>query len=192
MIARRTAGRRRGGATVVEAALVMSVFLLFLFGIFEYCRFLLMMHVATNAARDAARYAVVNVGRPSTFDATAFNDGVATYPSVTEYAVQKLASNDKMIVHASPTSYRNATGSVIGTAECKIEVFPCDPTQLAATPPAVAPKPGYPATVSWNSAAFGERIAVRITGTYRPALPSLLMMSASIPFEATVTMGSEG
>lgn len=191
MIARRTAARR-GGAAVVEVALVMSVFLLFLFGIFEYCRFLLMMHVATNAARDGARYAVVNVGRPNNFDKRAFSDGVSTYVSVTQYTVERLASNDKMIQSATPTSYQNTGGGTAGTAMCKIEVFPCDPAKLALTPPQVAAKPGYPTTVYWNSASFGERIAVRITGKYKPALPSFLMMPTEIDFDATVTMGSEG
>ena len=51
---------RRRGMTVVESALVLSVFLLLLFGIFEYRRFLLVLHVTNNAARRCSLR-----GRPS-------------------------------------------------------------------------------------------------------------------------------
>jgi Flp pilus assembly protein TadG len=50
----------RRGATAVETAAVVSVFLLFLFGIFEYCRLIYVRQVVENAAREGARYAIVN------------------------------------------------------------------------------------------------------------------------------------
>ena len=56
----RRANRRRG-MTLVESTLVLMVFLMLLFGIFEYCRFLMVLHITNNAARDGARYAVVNL-----------------------------------------------------------------------------------------------------------------------------------
>jgi Flp pilus assembly protein TadG len=52
--------RRRRAATVVEMALVSSIALLFLIGIFEYGRLFLMKQTLENAAREGARYAVVN------------------------------------------------------------------------------------------------------------------------------------
>jgi Flp pilus assembly protein TadG len=52
--------RRRSGALSVETAVVLTVFLLFLFGILEYCRFTFVRQVVQNAAREGARYAVVN------------------------------------------------------------------------------------------------------------------------------------
>jgi Flp pilus assembly protein TadG len=163
--------RRRGGATVVEAALVMSVFLMFLFGIFEYCRYLLMLQVTTNAARDGARYAVVNVDKPSTFDETDYIDGTRTYVSIKSFVNTKMA---------------NVTRQIDGYT---VSVFPCDMAQLLLTPPVVAPKAGY---TRWNEAQFSDRIAVRITGTYTPFLPNLLQMNSSIPVNIAVTMSSEG
>jgi Flp pilus assembly protein TadG len=53
---------RRRGATAVETAAVISVALLFIFGILEYARLLYFYHVADNAAREGARYAVVHTG----------------------------------------------------------------------------------------------------------------------------------
>jgi len=50
---------RRGAATV-ELAFVAVIFLLFMFGILEYGRFIFYRQVFFNAAREGARYAVVN------------------------------------------------------------------------------------------------------------------------------------
>lgn len=63
---RKTTFRRRRGMAVVEFAIVASVTLLFLFGIFEYARFVFFMQVVSNAAREGARYAVVHTGDGTT------------------------------------------------------------------------------------------------------------------------------
>ena len=49
-------GRRRG-AVVVEAALVLPMVLLLFIGVMEYGRWLMTMHLASNAAREGAEYA---------------------------------------------------------------------------------------------------------------------------------------
>lgn len=56
----RQKANRRTGATILEAAVVLPVFLLFVIGIFEYGRFLMVRNVMDNAAREGARYAVVH------------------------------------------------------------------------------------------------------------------------------------
>jgi Flp pilus assembly protein TadG len=166
MIRTTQTNRRRAGATTVEVAVVLSVFLMFLFGVFEYCRYLLMLHVTTNAARDAARYAVVNVDKGSTFNTTNAADGSL---SILGFVDQRMAAVSQMFNNYQRT------------------VFACDMTQLNAATPVVAVKPG-----AWNEAQFGERIAVRITGDYKTALPNLLLMTNTIPVNVVVTMGSEG
>jgi Flp pilus assembly protein TadG len=50
----------------VESAFVISAFIMFLFGIFEYGRFLMLKNVLDQAARTGARYAVVNTNTMST------------------------------------------------------------------------------------------------------------------------------
>ena len=57
-----SSNRRRSGATSVEFAFVAILLFMLLFGIFEYGRFLFVYHMTTNAARDAARFAVVRTG----------------------------------------------------------------------------------------------------------------------------------
>ena len=51
---------RRSGAAAVETALVMLPFLVFVFGVFEYGRLLMVWNVVDNAARTGCRYALVN------------------------------------------------------------------------------------------------------------------------------------
>lgn len=50
--------RNERGATIVEAALVIPILLLFIIGILEFGRAYNEYQVLTNAAREAARYAV--------------------------------------------------------------------------------------------------------------------------------------
>lgn len=61
-----TRRRSRRAAALVEFAFIAVVLVLILFGILEYGRFLFMMQVATNAAREGARYAVVHTGDGTT------------------------------------------------------------------------------------------------------------------------------
>ncbi|MFQ3651203.1 MAG: TadE/TadG family type IV pilus assembly protein [Gemmataceae bacterium] len=68
---RRQPTRRRTAATVVEAAFVLSICLLFLFGILEYGRFVMTLQVMENAAREGARFAVVNTNEATTADVIA-------------------------------------------------------------------------------------------------------------------------
>ena len=166
--------RRRAGAVFVEAAFVLVIFLMLIFGIFEYCRYIFVMQVATNATRDAARYAVVNTDKPNNFDTTAYTDGSGVqYLSIRQYCTNLMGGAEQ-----------NITGFTV-------TVFPCDPTQLAQVPPVVTTKT-TPAPIYWNTASFTERIAVRITGTYSPILPSFLQMPSNFAFSVVSICGSEG
>jgi Flp pilus assembly protein TadG len=51
---------------VVEVTLILIVCLMLLFGILEYGRYLYALHVASNAAREGARYAVANTATATT------------------------------------------------------------------------------------------------------------------------------
>lgn len=56
----RRQSRRRPAATMVETAVVIAIFLLLLFGLFEYGRFIMTRQLMQNAAREGARWAVVH------------------------------------------------------------------------------------------------------------------------------------
>ena len=57
MSPRRKGTKRRRGAVLVEAAVVLPLLLLFILGIMEYGRYLMTMHIFQNAAREGAAYA---------------------------------------------------------------------------------------------------------------------------------------
>lgn len=61
---------RRRGATIVEAAMVISICLLFMFGLFEYGRYVMTLQALENAAREGARYAVAHTNDATTTDVT--------------------------------------------------------------------------------------------------------------------------
>ncbi len=169
---------------------MLSVFLMLLFGMFEYCRFLMVLHVTNNAARDGARYAVVNADKPSDFDRNDYTDATGrVYESVQKYTTARMGGVQK-----------NVEGF-------RVAAYAVDQAGLALTPPVIRPKakstapPGtYPDpfnssdanAVPWNTAAFTEKIAVTVDGNYRPFLPTLLFMPTLIPVKTTAIMGSEG
>lgn len=190
MLASRFRRTRRRGLTVVEATLVMSVFLLLLFGMFEYCRFLLVLHVTNNAAREGARYAVANVSdKPDDFDYNDFTDGSGKrFDNIQKYTTARMGG----------IQTRNIGGY-------RVACYAVDPAGLALDPPVVLPKAKTGATatpdpfnntdpnrVPWRSAPFPQKIAVTIDGTYRPILPTFLMMPSTISVRTTALMGSEG
>ncbi|HEX4610631.1 MAG TPA: TadE/TadG family type IV pilus assembly protein [Urbifossiella sp.] len=188
-LTRRSAVRRKG-STLVESALVIAIFLLFLFGIFEYCRFLMVLHVTNNAARDTARYASVNVNCPTSQVAT-------MQTTIQAYATARMAGVD-----------RNIQGY-------QVAVYSCDPSGFSTSPPTVVAKSSPTGTTvnpfqaynastnplaAWNAAAFTDRIAVTIKGTYRPIAPlsinigrlQLSIIPDNIPINVTAVSGSEG
>jgi Flp pilus assembly protein TadG len=69
-LARRNKQRPRScrGAAIVETALILSIALVFLFGVFEFGRVLMMRQLLDNAAREGARLAVVGTDRLTTQD----------------------------------------------------------------------------------------------------------------------------
>ncbi len=50
----------RSAAALVETAAIVVVFLMLLFGVFEYCRLVFVQQLVENAAREGARFAIVN------------------------------------------------------------------------------------------------------------------------------------
>lgn len=172
---------RRRGMTIVESTLVLSVFLMLLFGIFEYCRFLLVLHITNNAARDGARYAAVRVNcDPAQVSVVKQN--------ILDYTTARMGGVNKQI------------------AGYEVAVYAVDQAGLDLTPPVIRAKttdtggsPTYPDpfstdltyAVNWNVVSFTERVAVTIRGTYKPLLPSFLLMPSSIPINVTAMMAGE-
>jgi hypothetical protein len=205
------ARRRRGGTVIPEVALLMAIFLMFLFGILEYSRYLFVLHILTNGARDGARFASVNVTNESLTSTVITNetllpDRVTPYNSSTRPAFKVQEISD----YVADRTGRTKTGATVtwegvlgmiaprtngGVIE-KVQVYPVDTaglyTATASEKPTFIPKAQSAGSRAWNNAAFSERIAVRITGIYTPILPSFLMMGGIASVEIVMVIGSEG
>jgi len=157
---------RRGGATIVEAALVISILFLFMFGIFEYGRFLLVSQLMANAARDGARYASVNTDKAANF--LTVDDAASGAVNITTYVRGES---------------KGGAGWLQGFA---VNAYPCDTSTaglMNPITPVVTPLAGI---VSWNdfnrysqvSNQLDRRLAVEITGNYVPVLPAVWLPGA--------------
>jgi Flp pilus assembly protein TadG len=60
MVIRKLSKSQRKGAVMVETAIVLSLFLSLIFGIFEFSRVLMVRNLLDNAAREGCRYAIAN------------------------------------------------------------------------------------------------------------------------------------
>jgi Flp pilus assembly protein TadG len=175
MILHKSNRQRRRGAAVVEMAIVCILLFMFLFAILEYCRLLFMLHLANNAARDAARFAVVHTsggtmpGEPATISQT---------------DIESIVKTGQL---GATTYGTGLCGMDANIENMVIDVFTVDPVAYGQNPTVVQPLSGS----TWNSASFGQKIAVRITGDYRPITPGLMFMASTVPFKVTVLVSSE-
>ena len=65
----------RKGTSLVEFSLIFVVFLMFMFGVFEYARYLFALNLLSNAAREGARFAVVHTTTATTSQVQDYVDG---------------------------------------------------------------------------------------------------------------------
>lgn len=154
--------RRRSGAAVVEMAFVLPVLVMFIFGIFEYGRFVFTYTTATNAARDGARYAVVHT-----------QDKVKA--DVVTVVTNKMGRLDKQIVgYAVDVFYADPGASGLG-----------------ATPPVLQKNPSFSGAEDWKNAPFPDKIAVQITGDYYPTMAWIVKAPVKYTLKISSMMTSE-
>lgn len=77
---------RRRGASLVEAALVLPVVITFLFGIFEYGRYVMTLQVMTNAAREGCHYALTHT-QPVTIAGVTYGNSTSDVTNVVNQAL---------------------------------------------------------------------------------------------------------
>jgi Flp pilus assembly protein TadG len=105
MLMRSPTRRTRTAAALVETAAIASIFMMLLFGVLEYCRFIFMRQIIDNAAREGARFAVVNT-----------NDANLT-ADVQAIVLGKMNNLDKQTQNFTIQLYAaDATAKNIGTA----------------------------------------------------------------------------
>lgn len=190
---------RRHGALAVEAAVVMSIFMLLLMGLVEYCRFLWVRQICENAVREGARYAVVSQGESATLDVqnrvwramggvpgtTAGDTNTFSNPVGQQLGNHVNANNPFRMDYASGT----ATNS-------DIRVFRSD---SSGTPQGINLSTGVTTaytldtwySADWTQANFGDYVAVQIVGQYKPISGKLLLLPSTINVKFTAIMRCE-
>jgi Flp pilus assembly protein TadG len=169
----RSQTQQRKAATIVEFSVICVLLFMLLFGILEFCRFLYVLHVANNAARDAVRFAVVHTnggtmpGEPTT---------------ISQADLENMAKTGQIQGIDFGSGLGEAYRSIDNFA---VSIFAVDPAGLNQTTPVVQ------SGGAWNSASFGQKIAVRITGDYKPAAIGLLFLNSTITFRVTLLASSE-
>lgn len=155
---------RRTAAHAVEFAFVIPVVLLLLFGILEYCRYLMTLQVTDNAAREAARHALARTDTFQTGESTT---------SITNFAKDYAKSCGMQL-----------TGTAVKVYKSNKYGEPLDTNGVVQS--------SYTTAAAFDQTTFGDYITVQITGTYEPVLPSFMWLAPAITVTATATMCSEG
>lgn len=98
---------RRRGSTIVQVALILPVSLLLLFGILEYCRYVMLLQVVTNAAREGCRYAVMHTD-PVVLNGTTYGNSTANVTTViTNMMGGVTLANQSIQIYSSDASGHN-------------------------------------------------------------------------------------
>jgi Flp pilus assembly protein TadG len=155
---------RRTAAHAVEFAVVIPVVLLVLFGILEYCRFLMTIQLTDNAVREGARHALA---RTDTFQ--------------TELTTAKIQERVE--------EYMNLAGMQLDSPEVRVYKSNKYGQPLNADGTIVT---DWKAAAEFDQTTFGDYICVKVIGNYKPVMPDLLSLSSTMKITATAVMVSEG
>ena len=113
-------GSRRA-STVVETAFVLPLVLLFALGIMEYGRYILVLQLVTNAAREGCRYAVTHT-QPVTIGGTTTGNATSDVTNkVSSYLAGQQLTSQNIQVYQSDSQGNNLgawTGATIGQYVC--------------------------------------------------------------------------
>jgi len=199
---RHAAKQRRTAAHLVEFAFVCPVFFLFLFGIFEYSRYVMTQQIMTNAAREGARYAVVTTNDASANPTQDVQNWVLNYMAAQNVQLSSpaggafSATSNIMVYTSDPANagpvYLNGSvgGTLLANANLPLDVSGNDVQWASVTYDANGnPQPWLIAP--YTNAGFNQTISVVICGTYTPILPNFLLMGNTIPISAQAIMYSE-
>jgi Flp pilus assembly protein TadG len=199
---RQATKQRRTAAHLVEFAFVCPVFFLFMFGIFEYSRYVMTLQIMVNAAREGARFAVVTTNDASANPTQDVQNWVLNYMAAQNVQLSSpaggpfSATSNIMVYTADPTNVQpvylngNAGGTLLANANVPVDVNGNDVQWSSVTYDASGnPEPWLVAP--YTNAGFNQTISVVICGTYTPILPTFLFMGNTIPISARAIMYSE-
>jgi len=169
MLKRLTPRAERRATVLVETAFVLPLVLLFLLGIYEYGRFIMMRQLLADATREGARFAVVHTHDKTTLD-------------VQNVVDQWLCGQSVQLQGYSKTT--------------SVQVYKADP--VTGNPLDASNNVVAWTSAPFTNAAFGQAVAVKISAGYQPVLPFLvaydggrLTIMSTVQMQATCIMYSE-
>jgi Flp pilus assembly protein TadG len=149
--------RRRTGAALVEAALVLPFVMMFIMGLFEYGRYYLMVHICSNAVSAGAAYACKHTSSIVISGTTSANTLAAVTSAVNSALGTQQLANPTVSAYLSD-GLGNAVADSAGN------------------------NPGL-----FTSAGIGQYVTVTLSGTYTfvPSKFLFLPSTSTITFKAT-------
>lgn len=182
-------GRQRGQA-LVELALVVPVFLLVVFGLFDGGRLVYTNSALSEAAREGARLAAAEaawIGVPGSgcvSDASAIgagNPGAHVCPSsVSAFEAHVVAAVNRMAVSLGPLTAVHLS--------CN-DGSPADPAPSGAWTDSPGGGGNGCQDAHGNAvSSAGDLVSVRVELTYQPVTPIVTSLIGSVPLSASATM----
>ncbi len=172
----------------------MPIVLLLFMGIMEYCRYMLLIHVATSAARVGARTAVVNCTTQSNVTLGTMADTQATNPPTIRGIVNGQMCGLQGGINDPARPYAVFCFQA-GTSNAAYVGYPLNGT-IPAIPAFAVPQ--YTNTVGnltnsddWKNAPFGQAVSVVVYGKFIPIIPGIVGLLPP-EFKVEVMMNSEG
>lgn len=160
--------RRSAGQSLVEFALVIPLFLLLLFGVFDAGRLVYMNSVLSQAAREAARVASVESSWIGSTDVSCNTPGGPVCP----------ASIDALFADANAAANRMVTP--FGSIPSGNMFISCDVLGSAPT--------GDWTARNCNSALTGNIVSIRVVLTFTPITPIVGQLLPSVSLSGFATM----
>ncbi len=91
-------------------AIVLPVMLLFLFGIMEYCRYVMLLQIMTNAAREGCRYAVMHT-TAVVINGTTYGNNTSDVTNV----INNMLGGQTLVGQTTSVYWSDAVGTNLGT-----------------------------------------------------------------------------
>jgi hypothetical protein len=155
---------QRMAATTVEFAVVAPIVFMMIFGVIEWCRYIMARNVTENAVREAARF---TVARTDTLQTGINVAGIQAHVQNFTSRMGTQLSNIQIFVY-------------------KTDVFG-QPTSNAGVV-----VPNRSTAGAFDQTKFGDYICIELIADYKPALPNFLFMNSITQIRATAIMCSEG
>jgi hypothetical protein len=192
---------KRRGAALVEMAFVLPIALLFLLGIMEYGRYMMVRQVMEAASREGARYCAVRTNQTLVNIYNGDPSNLSVHPGLRAVVNQRLALTTKqMYDFTTPTNPWSANDgvmplntTVLNNANFRDKAGLC--AYASDNAGNILVDANHP-TGNVNEAQFTEFVGVQLNARFKPVLPKFVFFLATgtstLPLRIRSQMFCEG